>query len=142
MKVVHITQRTNRRRTAIALATLLALIVAPICAPLCAARSCDASTDVTGKIEQHHCRHGDSSVASFLPSQIHAMSMCAAPEQAAIPKTVASLQDQQKEASQETPFLAVKNFSAISSCKRSGWNVTVLRPDGFQRSADILILRI
>lgn len=141
MKVVHPTQRTSPRRTAMALLTLLALIVAPICAPLCAARSCDGS-DGTGKIEQHHCRHGNSSAASFLRSQTHAMSMCAAVEQAAIPKTVASLQDQQKEVSQETPFLAVKNFSSISSGKRSGWEVAALRPHGFQPSADFLILRI
>jgi len=142
MKVVHTTQRTSPRRTAVALLTLLALIVAPICAPVCAARTCDGSTNATDKIEHHHCRHGDSSGASALPSQTHAMSMCAAVEQAAIPKTVANLQDQQKEVSQETPFLAVKSFSSVSSSKRSGWDVAVLRPDAFQSSADFLILRI
>jgi hypothetical protein len=36
----------------------------------------------------------------------------------------------------------VKDFSSISSRKRSGWDVAVLRPDGFQPSADFLILRI
>ena len=142
MKVVLITERTSPRRIAIALVTLLALIVAPICAPLCAARTCDGPADVEGKIEHNHCHHTDSSGVSILHSQIQVMSICAAVEQAALPKTVANLQDKQKQVNLETPFLAVKNFSAISSSKRSGWRVAVLHPDRFELSAVYLILRI
>jgi hypothetical protein len=142
MKVVLTTQRTCPRRIAIALVTLLALIVAPICAPLCAARTCDGPADREGKIEHNHCHHSDSSGMSILHSQFQAMSICAAVEQAALPKTVANLQDKQKQVNLETPFLAVKHFSSISSSKSAGRDSAVPHPDRFELSAACLILRI